>query len=93
MNEGQVLDLFIQAGLVDLPDIELKAPWIIRQGFELAYNTDENEGDLLEGDGATYSGEIKDQRTLGEYVIFTIDSSCGYGYQIILSTANEVGYE
>lgn len=93
MNDKEVLDMFIEAGLVDLPDIELKAPWLIRQGFELAYNTDEDEEGLLEGDGSTYSGEIKDQRTVGDYVIFTLDSGCGYDYQVILSSANEVGYE
>ncbi len=90
MNDKDVLDMFIEAGLVDLPDIELGAPWTVWGEAELSYNKEGNQEDLLLGDGETYAGEIKEENQLGEYVIFKIDSGCGWDYQVILSADKEI---
>lgn len=89
MKDNEILTMFMQADLVTLPDIHAKAPWCENDG-ELVYNTEENEEDLIDGNGETYGGTIKSKDILGDYVIFEVDSGCGWDYQVILAVANEV---
>lgn len=90
MEDNDVLDLFVKNGLVNLPEIYQKAPWYVTFNHELHFNTEENKKDLINGDGATYSGCIQFEQSLDDYTIFEIDSGCGWNYQIILSNENQV---
>lgn len=92
MIEQFVLGLAIKKGLVNLPEMCLDCPWTETES-EVIYNKENNTEDLLGGDGETYSGEIRNRAEFDKYVIFDLDSGCGWDYQIIFSLENKVEEE
>jgi len=77
---------------INWPEVYEDAPWLISSD-ELLYNTDSNVEDLELGDGNTYSGYIKESTEKEGYVIFEVDSGCGWDYQIILKLSNKVNFD
>lgn len=74
------------------PEVYEEAPWLIEDG-ELVYNTDNNIDDLKETQGKTYGGYAKSMTEKEGYVIFEVDSGCGWDYQIILKLSNKVSFD
>lgn len=74
------------------PEVYEEAPWLLSSD-ELVYNTDNSVEDLRLGEGKTYSGYIKVSTEKEGYVIFEVDSGCGFDYQIILKLSNKVSFD
>lgn len=53
------------------------------------YNKDGDVDALFNGDGNTYGGEVDFEFEKDGYVIFTLDSGCGYSYQAIFKMSNK----
>lgn len=63
-------------------------------GSEISYNKDNNVENLFDGNGETYSGYIKEGPVeIDGYVMYLLDSSCGFDYQAIFSLALKVEEE
>lgn len=76
------------------PEDYTKIHWYVSYGDAVLYNTDNNLDDLLEGNGQTYSGIIKGEPIdINGYVMYTLDSECGFDYQAIFSLALKVEEE
>jgi hypothetical protein len=57
----------------------------------ISYNKEDNVGDLIDGNGETYSGEVREGPIeIDGYVMYLLDSSCGFDYQAIFSLALKV---
>lgn len=78
-KELEVLQKFYEAGDVELLEIQLDAKWCEKQ-YEIHYLVD----------GEIYSGELGYCSEIDDYVIYYLDSGCGYKYQLILSLKNKV---
>lgn len=75
---------------IDWPEVYNDAVWT-KNGEELSYNLAGSVEDLENGDGDTYGGQILGIGVKKEgYVLYTVDSGCGYDYQVILKLANKV---
>lgn len=91
MNK-KLLELFEEH--IDFPEDNTKVCWYVYCGDSIHYNTDNNVEDLLEGNGQTYSGLIKGNPVeLEGYVMYTLDSECGFDYQAIFSNNLKVEEE
>lgn len=87
MNK-QLLEIFEEH--IDFPEDNTKVCWCVSYD-SVMYNTDNNVEDLLDRNGETYSGIIKGEPIeLGGYVMYTLDSECGFDYQAIFSLALKV---
>lgn len=74
-------------------DYYSKAPWSRTSEYgEIYFNIGNSKEDLLNHDGKTYSGEIREYEISGDYICFNVDSQQGwrYDYQVILKLKNEV---
>lgn len=73
-----------------LPDDHSKICWTESYGT-ISYNKDNNVEDLLGGNGETYSGEVREGPVVIDgYVMYNLDSQCGFDYQAIFSLALRV---
>lgn len=78
---------------IDWPDVYEDAKWCYQLG-EVHYNLEGNVEDLFNGDGKTYGGEVRFDAVEREgHILYTLDSSCGYDYQVILKLENQVEYD
>jgi hypothetical protein len=88
MNK-QLLELFEEH--IYFPEDHTKVCWTENYGT-ISYNKENNVEDLLDGNGETYSGEVReDLIEIDGYVMYLLDSSCGFDYQAIFSLALKVG--
>lgn len=71
------------------PDDYTKLHWKEEYG-SISYNTDNELSDLMEGEGNTYSGEVRSEVEIDDYVMYELDSGCGWNYQAIFSLSNKV---
>ena len=84
MNK-QLLELFEEH--IDFPEDHTKVCWTEDRGT-ISYNKENNVEDLLDGNGETYSGEVREGPIeIDGYVMYLLDSSCGFDYQAIFSAA------
>lgn len=75
---------------INFPDDHTDICWTYTHE-EVRYNTGNNVDDLMNGDGETYSGEDKlGEIVIDNYVLYTLDSGCGYDYQAIFSVDKKV---
>lgn len=87
MNK-QLLELFKEH--IYFPEDHTKVCWT-ENGGEISYNKENNVEDLLDGNGETYSGEVREGPIeIDGYVMYLLDSSCGFDYQAIFSLAFKV---
>lgn len=71
---------------IDFPEDNTTVCWYINYDCNVCYNTDNNVEDLLDGNGETYSGLIKGGPVqIDDYIMYTLDSECGFDYQAIFS--------
>lgn len=90
MNK-KLLELFEEH--INFPEDCTEICWYA-DDYQVIYNTDNKLEDLIEQNGNTYSGLIKGQAVeLGGYVMYTLDSECGWDYQAIFTLALKVDYE
>lgn len=61
-------------------------------GGEVQWNTDNSIEDLFEGDGSTYSAEVKGSITLSDdgYAVASVDDGCGWNMDLIFLKSKEV---
>lgn len=72
------------------PDDWTKVCWTEDRGT-ISYNKENNVEDLLDGNSETYSGEVREGPIeIDGYVMYLLDSSCGFDYQAIFSLALKV---
>ena len=57
---------------------------------EISYNKENDVSDLMDGNGETYSGSVKSSIELEGYIMYELDSGCGWDYQAIFSRALKV---
>lgn len=77
---------------IEMPDDFTKAIWT-EERRTVSWNTESSREDLYYGDNETYSGEIREEGiVIGNYVMFRLDSSCGYEYQAIFCLDNKLTY-
>lgn len=87
MNK-QLLELFEEH--INFPEDNTKVCWCVSYD-SVMYNTDNNIEDLMDGNGQTYSGVIRGSAVeIDGYVMYTLDSQCGFDYQAIFSLALKV---
>lgn len=87
MNK-KLLEIFEEH--IYFPEDHTKVCWTV-DGSEISYNKENNAEDLIEGNGETYSGEVKEGPIeIGGYVMYLLDSSYGFDYQAIFSLALKV---
>lgn len=87
MNK-QLLDLFEEH--INFPEDYTKVCWQSDLD-QIVYNTDNNIEDLLDQNGQTYSGIVKGEPVkIDGYVMYTLDSECGFDYQAIFSLVLKV---
>lgn len=68
---------------INFPEDNTKVCWCVSYD-SVMYNTDNNVDDLLDQNGETYSGVIKGEPVeIDGYVMYTLDSECGFDYQAI----------
>lgn len=72
------------------PEVYENAVWC-DDGEMVTYNRAGDLNDLQNEEGCTYSGEIRGEAVEKEgYVIYNLDSGCGYDYQVIFKLENKV---
>jgi hypothetical protein len=87
MNK-QLLELFEEH--INFPEDNTKVCWYADRD-QVVYNTDNNLEDLYDQNGQTYSGEIRGEPIeVDGYVMYLLDSQCGWDYQAIFSLALKV---
>ncbi len=75
---------------IDFPEDHTKVCWQ-SDVDQVVYNTDNNVDDLMSQNGETYSGEIRGEPVeIDGYILYTLDSGCGWDYQAIFSAALKV---
>lgn len=76
-----LLELF--QDFIYFPEDNTSVYWTI-DGESVVYNKENNKEDLFNQNGETYSGYIKEGPIeVGRYVMYTLDSQCGWDYQAI----------
>ena len=86
--DKQLLELFEEH--IYFPEDHTKVCWIEDRGT-ISYNKENNVENLLDGNGETYSGEVREGPIeIDGYVMYLLDSSCGFDYQAIFSLALKV---
>lgn len=87
MNK-QLLELFEEH--IYFPEDHTKVCWTESYGT-ISYNKENNVEDLIDGNGETYSGEVREGPIeIDGYAMYLLDSSCGFDYQAIFSLALKV---
>lgn len=74
------------------PDDCTEYVWYCSDGY-VHYTTDNNVDDLFLGNGDSYCGEVEGELEKDGYIIFTINSGCGYSYQAIFKMSNKQNEE
>ena len=76
-----------------LPDDFTEVVWYEDNGT-VCWNSDGSVEDLVNGNGDTYQCEIRGGGiVIDKYIMFLLDSGCGYNYQAIFSLNNKRAYE
>lgn len=74
---------------IHFPDDYTKLHWKEEYG-SISYNTDNELSDLMQEEGSTYSGEVRSKVEIDDYVMYELDSGCGWNYQAIFSLNNKI---
>lgn len=75
---------------------EVDCMWTIN-GYQILWNSDNNEEDLFYETGNTYSGLIYEsfnlRKKIGDYLLIDIDTQMGFKETLILNKNKKVSYE
>ena len=72
------------------PDV-IEQIWFEDSHGVVSWNGENNIDDLLNGDGNTYSGEIRIEGIeIDGHVLYTLNNDCGGEEQVIFSIANKI---
>ena len=92
MNKNEVEQLQKCLDKIDYPILfEVKdCIWYLSDDDYIYCNTDDNEEDLLNGEGNTYSWYLPESyKVEGDYIVFNGDTESGYWVTIVLPLSKQ----
>lgn len=73
------------------PELFLEEIWFEEKYGNVHWNGENNVDDLINGDGDTYSGEVRtDAVEIDGYVLYTLSNDCGGESQLIFKLSNKI---